>query len=71
MSDGELDADILHGLPDDELMAELTAIPGIGPWTVQGGLTAPWRPFTSIPLSFARLRNPRPPGTQRRKHEQH
>jgi DNA-3-methyladenine glycosylase II len=35
---GELDADILHGLPDDELMAELTAIPGIGPWTVRGAL---------------------------------
>src|SRR6478609_8470614 len=25
-------------LPDEELMAELTAIPGIGPWTVQGAL---------------------------------
>ena len=25
-------------LPDDELMAGLTAIPGIGPWTVQGAL---------------------------------
>jgi len=29
---------VLSGLPDDELMAELTAIPGIGPWTVQGAL---------------------------------
>jgi DNA-3-methyladenine glycosylase II len=28
----------LSGLPDDELMAELTAIPGIGPWTVQGAM---------------------------------
>jgi DNA-3-methyladenine glycosylase II len=28
----------LSTLPDDELMAELTAIPGIGPWTVQGAL---------------------------------
>jgi hypothetical protein len=25
-------------LPDDEILAELTAIPGIGPWTVQGAL---------------------------------
>jgi DNA-3-methyladenine glycosylase II len=38
MSDGELDPDVLRGIPDDELMAELTAIPGIGPWTVQGAL---------------------------------
>jgi DNA-3-methyladenine glycosylase II len=38
LSDGRLDQDVLSGLPDDELMAELTAIPGIGPWTVQGAL---------------------------------
>lgn len=38
MSDGRLDPDALSRLPDDELMAELTAIPGIGPWTVQGAL---------------------------------
>jgi DNA-3-methyladenine glycosylase II len=38
LSDGRLDTDVLSGLPDDELMAELTAIPGIGPWTVQGAL---------------------------------
>ena len=36
LSDGRLDPDVLSTLPDDELMAELTAIPGIGPWTVQG-----------------------------------
>jgi DNA-3-methyladenine glycosylase II len=29
---------VLSTLPDDELMAELTTIPGIGPWTVQGAL---------------------------------
>jgi DNA-3-methyladenine glycosylase II len=28
----------LSTLPDEELMTELTAIPGIGPWTVQGAL---------------------------------
>jgi DNA-3-methyladenine glycosylase II len=38
LSDGRLDAEVLSSLPDDELMTELTAIPGIGPWTVQGAL---------------------------------
>ncbi len=38
MSDGQLNPDVLSGLPDDQIMAELTAIPGIGPWTVQGAL---------------------------------
>jgi DNA-3-methyladenine glycosylase II len=38
MSDGRLNQDTLSNLPDDELMAELTAISGIGPWTVQGAL---------------------------------
>jgi len=36
LSDGRLDADVLSTLPDDDFMAELTAIPGIGPWTAQG-----------------------------------
>jgi DNA-3-methyladenine glycosylase II len=36
--DGRLDTEVLSGLPDDEIMTELTAIPGIGPWTVQGAL---------------------------------
>jgi DNA-3-methyladenine glycosylase II len=38
MSDGRLNQDVLSSLPDDQLMAELTVIPGIGPWTVQGAL---------------------------------
>jgi DNA-3-methyladenine glycosylase II len=38
LSDGRLDQDVLSALPDEELMAELTAISGIGPWTVQGAL---------------------------------
>ena len=38
LTDGRLDADVLSSLPDDELMTELTVIPGIGPWTVQGAL---------------------------------
>ena len=36
--DGRLDPVVLSGLPDDQILAELTAIPGIGPWTVQGAL---------------------------------
>jgi DNA-3-methyladenine glycosylase II len=38
LTDGRLDADVLSSLPDDEVLTELTAIPGIGPWTVQGAL---------------------------------
>jgi DNA-3-methyladenine glycosylase II len=38
LSDGRLDQDVLSGLPDDELIAELTTISGIGPWTVQGAM---------------------------------
>ena len=38
LTDGRLNLDVLSTLPDDELMVELTAIPGIGPWTVQGAL---------------------------------
>jgi DNA-3-methyladenine glycosylase II len=38
MTDGRLNHEVLSALPDDELMTELTAIPGIGPWTVQGAL---------------------------------
>jgi len=38
LTDGRLDQGVLSALPDDELMAELTAISGIGPWTVQGAM---------------------------------
>jgi DNA-3-methyladenine glycosylase II len=38
LSDGRLNVDVLSSLPDGELLAELTAIPGIGPWTVQGAM---------------------------------
>ena len=37
-SDGRLDPNVLSALPDDEVIAALTAIPGIGPWTAQGAL---------------------------------
>lgn len=38
LSDGRLNPDILSNLPDDEVIAQLTAVPGIGPWTAQGAL---------------------------------
>ena len=38
LSDGRLSQDVLSSLPDDELITELTAISGIGPWTVQGAM---------------------------------
>jgi DNA-3-methyladenine glycosylase II len=38
LSDGRLDPDVMRELPDDEVIAALTTIPGIGPWTAQGAL---------------------------------
>jgi len=38
LSDGRLDAGRLSAMPDGEIMAALTEISGIGPWTVQGAL---------------------------------
>jgi DNA-3-methyladenine glycosylase II len=38
LTDGRLDQDVLSDLPDDELITALTAISGIGPWTVQGAM---------------------------------
>lgn len=38
LSDGRLDPETLPTVADDELIAVLTEIPGIGPWTVQGAL---------------------------------
>jgi DNA-3-methyladenine glycosylase II len=38
LSDGRLDPELLATLADDELIAILTEIPGIGPWTAQGAL---------------------------------
>jgi DNA-3-methyladenine glycosylase II len=36
--DGRLDPEVLSKLPDDDVIAALTTIPGIGPWTAQGAL---------------------------------
>ncbi len=49
LSDGRLDPTVLNSLPDDELVAELTAIPGIGPWTVQGALLLLGREDVVVP----------------------
>jgi DNA-3-methyladenine glycosylase II len=38
LSDGRLDPDALAAQTDDELIAALTEVPGIGPWTAQGAL---------------------------------
>src|SRR3984957_14204013 len=38
LTDGRLNVDALSALPDGQIIAELTQIPGIGPWTVQGAL---------------------------------
>jgi DNA-3-methyladenine glycosylase II len=38
LSDGRLDPEILSTLPDDDVIAALTTVPGIGPWTAQGVL---------------------------------
>jgi DNA-3-methyladenine glycosylase II len=38
LSDGRLDVEVLSRLSDEEFMAALTAISGIGPWTAQGAL---------------------------------
>jgi DNA-3-methyladenine glycosylase II len=38
LTDGRLNQDAVSKLPDDEIIAELTTVPGIGPWTVQGAL---------------------------------
>ena len=37
-ADGRLDIERLSRLPDDEFIAQLTAVPGIGSWTAQGAL---------------------------------
>ena len=38
LADGRLDADALGRLGDEEIIARLTEVPGIGPWTAQGVL---------------------------------
>jgi DNA-3-methyladenine glycosylase II len=42
-ADGRLDVERLRGMSDDEFIAELTAVPGVGPWTAQGALLVAFR----------------------------
>jgi DNA-3-methyladenine glycosylase II len=43
LSDGRLDTRRLGLMTDDEFIAELTVVPGIGPWTAQGVLLVAFR----------------------------
>ena len=38
LGDGRLNAEAIERLPDEEIIARLTEVQGIGPWTVQGVL---------------------------------
>jgi DNA-3-methyladenine glycosylase II len=38
LSDGRLDQDQLRTLSDEDIIAALVEVPGIGPWTAQGAL---------------------------------
>jgi DNA-3-methyladenine glycosylase II len=38
LTDGRLNVEALSKLPDEEFVAQLTTVPGIGPWTAQGAL---------------------------------
>lgn len=38
LGDGRLNAETIERLPDEEIIASLTEVPGIGPWTAQGVL---------------------------------
>jgi DNA-3-methyladenine glycosylase II len=49
LSNGRLDPRLLRSRTDDEILAELTAIPGIGPWTVHGALLLLGREDVVVP----------------------
>jgi hypothetical protein len=61
LSDGRLDPTVLSSLPDDELVAELIAIPGIGPWAVQGALLLLGGKTSSCRATCGCARPSRPP----------
>jgi DNA-3-methyladenine glycosylase II len=53
-ADGSLSEEELRRLPDEEILDRLTAIPGIGPWTVHGMLIiALDRPDVVLPGDLA------------------
>lgn len=49
LTDGRLDQNRLTSLSDDEIVSELTQIPGIGPWTVHGLLLLLGREDVVVP----------------------
>lgn len=54
--DGRLDEERLAGLPDDQVLAELTQVPGVGPWTVHGALLISLRRADVVPTGDIVLR---------------
>lgn len=54
--DGRLAEDELDLLPDDEIIERLTAIKGIGPWTVHGALIIRLRRSDVVPVGDLTLR---------------
>lgn len=55
-SDGRLSEERLRGLPDERVIDELTAIPGIGPWTAHGALLISLRRSDVVPTGDIMLR---------------
>jgi DNA-3-methyladenine glycosylase II len=53
LSDGRLDPKALAALADDELIAVLTEIPGLGPWTAIPGL-GPWTAQGALIMALGR-----------------
>ena len=48
--DGRLDTERLRGLPEDEALAELRDLPGVGEWTASGILTRGCGVADTLPL---------------------
>lgn len=55
-ADGRLSEERLRGLPDERVIDELTAIPGIGPWTAHGALLISLRRSDVVPTGDIMLR---------------
>ena len=49
--DGRLDTERLRALPEDEALAELRSLPGVGPWTAQAILMRGCGVADSLPLA--------------------
>lgn len=51
--DGKLDSESLRSLPEEEALARLAELPGVGPWTAQGILMRGCGPTDSMPTEDA------------------